>query len=79
MAAEFKHLNLFPDFDFYVQSLSANPLPTNQKDPKPRGNRITAYEYVDLFSRDGISSEVFLEMEYPQVKQYQIWLMKLRN
>lgn len=55
MAAEFKHLNLFPDFDFYLQSLTANPLPTNQKDPKPQGNRITAYEYVDNLSGDEIS------------------------
>lgn len=55
MAAEFKHLNLSPDFDFYVQYLTANPLTTNQKDPKPQGNRITAYEYVDLLSGDEIS------------------------
>lgn len=53
MAAEFKHLNLFLDSDFYVQPLTANPLSTNQKDPKR--NRITAYEYVDLLSGDEIS------------------------
>lgn len=41
MATEFKHLNLIQDFDFY-QSLTA----------KPHGERITAYEYVDLLSGD---------------------------
>lgn len=57
MAIEFKHLNLFQDFDFYVQSLTANPLPTDQKNPKPQGDRITAYEYVDLSGDETSSKE----------------------
>lgn len=57
MATEFKHLNLFQDFDYYVQSLTANPLPKDQKDPKPQEDRITAYEYVDHLSGNGKSPQ----------------------